>query len=208
MKAILLSIKPKWIAKILNGDKTIEIRKTIPKCDLPIDVYIYCTKDNRKLLYSKILDNYALEVKHDDVQNSLTDYELNGKVVAKFTVRKVEEITATEDRYGEETWYETYSLACDELLEKSCLDFNELDEYMYGENGNAQGYAYHIEDLVIFEKPKELSEFTPICKEREKNGCGYCNICGWNKNDCLKFPNCQKRLTKAPQNFCYVESEE
>ena len=47
-KAILISIKPKYVAKILNGEKTIEIRKTMPK-DLPIDVYIYCPKDKEKL---------------------------------------------------------------------------------------------------------------------------------------------------------------
>ena len=42
-KSILISIRPEWVAKILNGKKTIEIRKTMPKCDLPIDVYIYVT---------------------------------------------------------------------------------------------------------------------------------------------------------------------
>ena len=33
MKAILLPIKPKHVAKILNMEKTIEIRKTMPKCE-------------------------------------------------------------------------------------------------------------------------------------------------------------------------------
>ena len=28
MKHIMISIKPKWVAKILNGEKTIEIRKS------------------------------------------------------------------------------------------------------------------------------------------------------------------------------------
>lgn len=37
MKKILISIKPKWTAKILNGEKTLEIRKTAPK-DLPCEV--------------------------------------------------------------------------------------------------------------------------------------------------------------------------
>ena len=27
MKAIMISIKPKWCAKIMNGEKTIEVRK-------------------------------------------------------------------------------------------------------------------------------------------------------------------------------------
>ena len=31
MKQLLISIKPKWVAKILNGEKTIEIRKKVLK---------------------------------------------------------------------------------------------------------------------------------------------------------------------------------
>jgi predicted transcriptional regulator len=42
-KVIILSVQPQWLVKILNGEKTIEIRKSIPKCDYPIDVYLYCT---------------------------------------------------------------------------------------------------------------------------------------------------------------------
>ena len=42
-KSILMSIQPQWLAKILNGEKTIEIRKKFPK-DYVGWVYIYCTK--------------------------------------------------------------------------------------------------------------------------------------------------------------------
>ena len=49
MKKILISIKPKWVAKILNGEKTIEVRKTAPKCELPCEVYIYCSKGKETL---------------------------------------------------------------------------------------------------------------------------------------------------------------
>ena len=30
MKAVLISIRPEWVRKILNGSKTVEIRKTVP----------------------------------------------------------------------------------------------------------------------------------------------------------------------------------
>lgn len=43
MKAILMSIQPKWCAKIANGEKTIEVRKTRPKIELPFKCYIYMT---------------------------------------------------------------------------------------------------------------------------------------------------------------------
>ena len=94
-KSILLSIKPKYVAKILNGEKTIEIRKQMPKCDLPIDVYIYCTKDKTPLFkYIPLGD--APNMWDIDLPQNKKEYSndvlLNGKVVAKFTVRKVEEI--------------------------------------------------------------------------------------------------------------------
>lgn len=31
MKSVMLSIQPKWIEKIVNGEKTIEVRKSAPK---------------------------------------------------------------------------------------------------------------------------------------------------------------------------------
>ena len=48
MKSVLISIKPKWVEKILGGEKTIEVRKTKPNLDVPFKVYIYCTKPSKK----------------------------------------------------------------------------------------------------------------------------------------------------------------
>ena len=135
MKAILISIKPKWVAKILNGEKTIEIRKTMPKCDLPIDVYIYCTKSN----YLGFISNRYI-----------------GKVVAKFTLDKVEEIKA---KYIGFAYYYTPNLETLGIMMSSCLEKKELFEYLKYD----KGYAWHISNLVIFDKPKELSEFGVKC---------------------------------------------
>ena len=44
MKAVLISIQPKWVEKIANGEKTIEVRKTRPNLQTPFKCYIYCTK--------------------------------------------------------------------------------------------------------------------------------------------------------------------
>ena len=48
-KAVLISIRPEWCEKIINGQKTIEVRKTRPKMDTPFKCYIYCTKPEEKL---------------------------------------------------------------------------------------------------------------------------------------------------------------
>ena len=146
MKAIMISIKPKYVAKILNGEKTIEIRKTMPKCDLPIEVYIYCTKDNHQMMkqfgeyhFNKNIGGYC---------------GFNGKVVAKFTLNKVGIIHDFLNGL-EETEPSNRHITIstqDELLSSSCLTEEELRTY-------GGKYAIHISDLEIFDKPKELSKF-------------------------------------------------
>lgn len=178
-KAILLSIKPKWVAKILNGEKTIEIRKTMPKCDLPIDVYIYCSKGNK---------NTCLEYADNPDKNKEGMWCItkgypyaNGKVVAKFTVRKVNKIRYFLTPTGYAGWSSEHTVGT--IIKNACLTPNELAFYLSGKN-DGYGYAYHIEDLVIFDKPKELSEFYEF-------------------GEPINEP-----IMKAPQNFMYIESEE
>lgn len=43
MKAVMLSIRPEWCEKIAQGRKTMELRKSKPKLELPFKCYIYCT---------------------------------------------------------------------------------------------------------------------------------------------------------------------
>lgn len=41
-KAVLISIRPEWVKKILAGEKTLEVRRTRPKLETPFKCYIYC----------------------------------------------------------------------------------------------------------------------------------------------------------------------
>ena len=145
MTAILMSIQPTWVSKILNGKKTLEIRKSMPKCDLPIDVYIYCTKGNG-------VKDFITIYKHVLTTNEISCHYINGTVVAKFTLNKVEEIKCFSHLLG---GYQTQTLANLDLCEVSCLTYDELHSYLKGK----VGYAWHIDNLVVFDKPKELSEF-------------------------------------------------
>ena len=40
-KAVLISIRPEWCQKIMEGRKTIEVRRTRPKMNPPFKCYIY-----------------------------------------------------------------------------------------------------------------------------------------------------------------------
>ena len=200
-KAILLSIRPQYVAKILNGEKTIEIRKTMPKCDLPIDVYIYCTKD-KYVLRGVSSCAYLPHPRMDGKSTIRFDKDfpvLNGKVVAKFTVRKVEKIQQYENEHYCDVYYRTTTLIQNELLSKSSLTPYELSLYL----NDKDGYAYHIEDLVVFDKPKELSDFKHICPNIM---CDECNYADLSTDKCL--PICSNQLKRAPQNFVFVDSEE
>ena len=84
-KQILLSIKPQWVAKILNGEKTIEVRKRFPK-DYVGWVYIYCTKDSKNIL-CRYYDGHWFTTK--DKNNNWKMY-MNSKVIARFWCDNVE----------------------------------------------------------------------------------------------------------------------
>lgn len=45
VKSVLISIRPKWCELISSGEKTVELRKTRPKLDVPFKCYIYCTAE-------------------------------------------------------------------------------------------------------------------------------------------------------------------
>lgn len=180
MKAILMSIRPQWVAKILNGEKTVEIRKKFPK-DYVGWVYIYCTKkDSLGRIKDTPRDRYFVDCVEtpQDFKKMDSGYDGKGKVVAKFTLNKVEPIAQYD---GNEERYFTKSLWETELFEKSCLGLEEMRNYIH----NHCGYAIHITNLEIFDKPKEISEFT------------YWKDYG----DCKQT----MKLTRAPQSWCWIE---
>ena len=143
MKAILMSIQSKWLCEILDGEKTVELRKRFPK-DYRGWVYLYCTKGKPYLLrlFGRyfITDYLAPEVKDDGLVK-------NGLVVALVWVDNVEElITLSWDT-------QTATLSEFDLSVKSCVSIKDLN------NNFNKGFAIHFSKLEIFDKPKELGEF-------------------------------------------------
>lgn len=188
MKSILISIKPEFVAKILNGEKTIEVRKNAPKCDLPIDVYIYCTRGGALYIMRDMFKKNCYKAVYGKREHK-TAYkcDLSRHVVAKFTLRKVEEIVSCIIKeWGDDPWETRMSLRLkntdddgfdDNLIFKSGFDgaYGELHKYLRFpfssrkgagvspdfKEGVVYGYAWHISDLVIFDEPKMLSKRPP-----------------------------------------------
>ena len=207
MKAILISIKPQWVEKILSGEKTIEIRKTIPKCKLPCKVYIYCSKgqelwgDGTGETWHGIDENEDMQLVHE---LNPTLAKLNGKIVAEFTLKNVVKFDIESLIFmGKEK----------ELMQKSCLGGVSLRKYI----GNKIGYAWGIDDLKIYEILLPVRIFTR-CDYYDSRYEGCCDNCHhahisypeWVETredlyDCEITATCCNRLKKAPQSWCYVE---
>lgn len=183
MNAILLPIKPEHVVNILNGKKTIEIRKYIPKC-VPCEVLIYCCKapqtllevidideeiygdyrnDTGKKIFVKNYKYWFINIKCVDGKIRNVVLDLCGKVVAKFTLNTFDDLSKYADRFKDNFFYET--------LEKACVNTEYLQRYTHNK---PTLYAWHIDNLVIFDKPKELSEYG---------------------------------VKRAPQKYCYLKGE-
>ena len=203
--ALLISIRPKWVEKIASGKKTVELRKTRPSIETPFKCYIYCTKG-----YSKVSTDSANEF-------AIAKQMVGkcGKVIGEFVCDYIREYEPTKawTLYGKAIHY------LGNALEHShtALFYDEIEEYGNG----ATLYAWHISDLKIYDKPKELSEFRKPCIMPDEPYCpcckhgrmtyfddeieyalyhgGYCDTCEW---------VCNNRVTRPPQSWCYIEGVE
>lgn len=193
MKAILLSIKPQHLANILNGKKIIEVRKNVLPLNVP--VYLYCTIGKPYLVnfgdYEHPYKAGGIELGFD--LKNIEGHEatiLNGKVVAKCVFSEVKELKWGR-WVGQEIFsYRGWNYEHDELLTKTCLTNEQLQNY----GDNKKIYLHHISNPEIFDTPKELGEFYVLDKVETKRYDGFCKV--------------YKPITKAPKSWCYVEVEE
>lgn len=175
MKSVMLSIKPKYCELIASGRKTIEVRKTRPKIETPFKCYIY----QPKTVYVSKNNLKPIQDKHF------------GKVIGEFACDKIDRIvhggTSNENIrlcFLDYDWI--HRPLSNEYLYQTQLSYAELDKYSNG--GNL--YGWHISDLVIYDKPKELSKFTNKSSQFT-----------FSKDGALVY----KGLTRPPQSWCYVE---
>lgn len=183
MKAVMLSIQPKWIELIASGKKTVEVRKTKPKIDVPFKCYIYCTMGKDLLTSSDGIVNKPNTIVFD-LLNGSKIHELNGKVIGEFVCNAI--ISHCEMANADIAEYQ------------GCIKREKLLEYANGK----ELYGWHITDLVIYDKPKEVREFYQKCKSYDKDE--------WENDDCLECENpCgnggKLYLKRPPQSWCYCE---
>lgn len=176
-KAIMLSIRPKWVEKIASGEKTIEVRKTRPKLETPFKCYIYCTLQGCN-------EFFRVDLGRDVAKWNRGKWaDRKGKVIGEFTCDRIYELAPLNH-------------APDDVEKQACLTREEIVNYLKG-----TGYGWHISDLLIYDEPRELTAFRRACKNS-----WYCESCAmyWENNGTCGNESLQIR--RPPQSWCYVEA--
>lgn len=201
MKEVLISIQPKWCELIANGTKTVEVRKTKPKLNTPFKCYIYCTKEKQQYLQSRSNMFFYLESKDFIGGHGAGLYtRLNGKVIGEFLCNETTRIAhcGYDNRRIELNIVDenlTIKKLDEGFLSRCQLSYSDIEKYANG----GDVYGWHISDLVIYDEPKNLSEFKKINRE-----CWYADL-GLAKRDCLECKNEECYVSRPPQSWCYVE---
>ena len=185
MKSVLISIQPKWCELIASGKKTVEVRKTKPNLDTPFKVYIYMTAG--EAVYPVTINGAPY-----------TCSNCGGKVViGEFVCDRINEITADN----------LVAIYFNNPQENTCLNDLEMRKYANGKNL----FLWHISDLKIYDKPRELRGFYHYCGDNPK--CDGCEAHYFSNTECGKEDYCCsiidgcKPLKRPPQSWCYVEDQ-
>lgn len=205
-KAVLISIQPKWCELILRGKKTLEVRKSRPKIETPFKCYIYQTKGKERLLdilkdgdenYGEIYHGKPVFIKARENSGYKGLFGREQKVIGEFICDTI----VTDLTFGHDPLFN--GAAC----------ISEVDAAVY--SCQLPIYGWHISDFVIYDKPKELSEFRTICKYRnDDDSCQYnkikCQnaIFDYNQNGSVNLAECSCCMKRPPQSWCYVEERE
>ena len=132
MKAVMISIQPQWVEKILKGEKNVEVRKTAPKLETPFKCYIYETQGKT-------------DVPWVDEEGHMI-FRGRGMVVGEFVC----------DCIGT-YWFlpgDTEIEECEDV-QRACLSSKEILEYA----DNKELHFWNISNLKVYEKPKVLNDF-------------------------------------------------
>ena len=159
MRAIMKSVSPRIRAKVANGDCTILVSKTAPKCEVPFKCYIYCTSA-KPYLYKEANPPFELFLDSELYKGKGYDDRLfSSKVIGEFICDKVDKIIPLRH-----TYYNYIGLPIANVIEygiwnddlaQMCLKKKEIDNYGKGK----MLYGWHIFDLKIYDKPLALDDF-------------------------------------------------
>lgn len=192
MESVLFPIHAEPCNYIVQGIKEWEFRTRPPKIETPYKGYIYCT--GGRLLYENFPHgNLSREIKLADYRYAKQSHALNGKVIGEFICDRTVEVV----RHGFVNPFAINS----QVLEKGHLSNSEF--LSYTDHYRKDLYALHISQLVIYDKPKDITAFK---RPHNRANCGVRDCGFYGSGRCAIGGNCDKlTIRKAPQSWCFAE---
>ena len=201
MRKVLASLKPYYYYLVGEGIKKIEVRKDMPKAsDWDNEVLFYMSKDEKS--FAKIPKEFQEKYRKHF-----------GKVGMQFICNKVDEynfhngLTEFNSMGLPSRIYGSYLIFADDY-KSMCLSYDEVKNYGKGKTL----YGWHISDLKIYDKPRELSEFNAVCKYiNEDKSCHFRKVMcpyqqfDYNEDGSINIVECSRVITRPPQSWMYVE---
>ena len=139
--AVLISIRPEWVEKILAREKTLEVRKNRPNMGTPFKCYIYETQGRTETPW---ID-----------EDGHTIFKGRGQVIGEFVCDRIAPIVPATEPYG------IYDVD-DQFVAQTGLANGALWDYGKG----ATLYGWHISELKVYDTPKLLSKFDGLRKTK------------------------------------------
>lgn len=194
---ILISIQPEHCKNIFNGSKRIEWR-TKP---LPIGrAAVYCTQSklpDKRYLYTnpeRVKINFGNFSKWSVKQNELS---INDNTAYKFTCYLANGKVIGEIEVIRTLKYATVNDIPESVIMAGCVSREFLQAYSKGK----PIYANYIDNVKLYDEPKELGEFKKADGNNPK--CGYSYCC---KAYCGSYDYCTAReVTRPPQSYMRIQ---
>ena len=187
MKAILISIQPKWCEKIAAHQKSLELRKSKPNISIPFKCYIYQTR-------YKWAFNMLRRLGMKELADTLTIGF--GKVIGEFVCDHI--LGHCEMANADIAEQQSY------VRRKDILAYS----------GGKEVFGWHISDQKIYDKPKDIREFFYPCIKQKYPYCFDCEH-GLKEGEERPFEGmrhydvaCGNWLKRPPQSWCYVEEHQ
>lgn len=181
MKSVLISTRPKWVEKICHKIGEDETGKAIYEKRIEV----------RKTAPQEVPFKCYIYETQGRTETPWIDedghfiYKGRGQVIGEFICNNASELDYVY------YWNNGYEFA-------TCLTYRQVADYGKGKTL----YGWHISDLKIYDRPRELSEFRKSGFMTEEEWLfnlypnTHCHYEAWAK----KF-----EITRPPQSWCYVE---
>ena len=196
MKAVLISIRPKWCEKIPAVKRPLKSERPSRNWKHRLSAMSTAQRkwrgyDTLWVLDAPSREKYSFTAVSAYLERPEGASEGNRKVIGEFTCDAITRVNLCG-------FWDDSGKQLDNRLKETCLTSKEFCDYL----GEKVGYGWHISNLKIYDTPRELDDFRRECKNDW--WCESCAMYSVHNGTC---GNGSLQIRRPPQSWCYVEEQ-